>query len=134
MNVAVKPEVTEAAQIEAALDQVLAACIEYLNRPRDPDATYKVYSLADLAREYAEEQSMTAAQRASKRLIDGVDGPVGEALRQAVEVFGQRLHELGGTELMGDVLDRVAERDAANWGRRTDIMDKRWDGIGTWVA
>jgi hypothetical protein len=33
---------------------------------------------------------------------------------------------------MQEVCDRVC--DPANWGRRADIMSKRWDGIGDWHA
>jgi hypothetical protein len=37
-------------------------------------------------------------------------------------------------KLMQEVLDRVAERDRANMGRRIGIMDHRWSGIGEWMA
>ena len=70
---------------------------------------------------------MTEAQREADSLLED---PVGEALRQGVRTLGERLYEIGGLDLMQDAIDRVASLDAATWGHRTDIMDKRWDGIG----
>lgn len=73
----------------------------------------------------------TSAERTAATLI--LD-PIGESVRNSVVVLGERLHELGGSKLMIDVLDDVAERDPANHARRVSIMDHRWSGIGSWVA
>jgi hypothetical protein len=59
-----------------------------------------------------------------------VRDPVGSSCRQSIRALGARLYQLGGLQLMQDVLYRVAERDEATWSRRIGIMDHRWDGIG----
>lgn len=58
--------------------------------------------------------------------------PIGEACREAVRNFGERLFDvLGSTDAMRDVLNRVAEMDPARAGRRASILDHGWDGIGS---
>lgn len=69
--------------------------------------------------------------------MDLIDEPVGNACRRAVCVLGERLFEIGGTALMLEVLERVAAEPGSE-SRRTDILDKNWDGIGAdpdfWIA
>ncbi len=53
--------------------------------------------------------------------------PVGHSLRLGIRKAGERLFEIFGTaRAMGEVLDEVCG-DNMIW---TNILDKRWDGIG----
>jgi hypothetical protein len=116
----------EVAGIEDALHILLTTAIDIDNerasRPRPvPDlSTFKVYTIGQLA------DLVGTKGKAG----DIIKNPVGIACRMAVKVLGQRLYEIGGLQLMEEALDRVAERDERWFGRRVDIMDKRWDGIG----
>lgn len=120
-------EATELEKIEDALHRLLQAATEAdrappLTPPRGP------ISASVLALEAVDRiTSWTPAQRDAAALFMN---PVAEALRLAVRTLGERLHEIGGQQLMTEVLDRVAERDPEHWGRRVSIMDHRWDGIG----
>lgn len=131
MNAPVTALATETAQIEAALDVLLTAAIRAehdssLLPERGPmSAGVLVGELIDKL------QTWTKAQRAAADLLAR---PVWELTRQGVRTLGQRLHEIGGQGLMNEVLYRVSARDPAHESRRIDIMDKRWDGIGDWVA
>lgn len=132
MNAATRIIITEAAQIEAALDVLLSALIEAdknpawrLIPPRGP------VSVAALAHEYVDSLSWTPAQRK----VGGLVGhPVSAALREAIHDIGVRLHEIGGMKLMHDAMNRAVDRDPAYASRRMAIIDARWDGIGNWMS
>jgi hypothetical protein len=55
-------------------------------------------------------------------------------------LLGERLFEIGGTDLMEKVCDRAELRSKARRGYRAFMMDKTWDGVGCskehigWVA
>ena len=114
--------------IERSLDALLAAATE--TRPpwpaRDP-------GLRPIGAVLQEQLARTPAGNDAAELFDN---PVGEMVRQGVTTLGRRLHEIGGTTLMQDVLYRVAARgcSAAERDRRIGIMDHRWSGIGQWMA
>jgi hypothetical protein len=66
---------------------------------------------------------------------DYARNPVGTACRDAIRKLGKRLHKLGGEPLMEKTIEIVA----ATWGdgregAPSDMMDKHWDGIGSWIA
>lgn len=134
----VKPPLTldeEVAGIERALDTLLRAAIEAdQNQPR------RKISIADAMMTYADLEAWMDRPKAARDAEQIMDNPVGFACRKSIRLLGNRLFDLGGCELMGDVCQRVADMDPAKWGYRTDIMDKRWDGIGLtdngagWVA
>ena len=114
-------QITELQRIERALDELLRTAI---NRPPWRPRIDGPVSIGAILDDFL---NQTPAQRAADDLLDN---PVGEAVRRAVTVLGERLYEIGGLNLMQNVLDRVAERDASHQNWRVDIMDKRWDGIG----
>lgn len=66
------------------------------------------------------------------------DDAAGRALRLDVQRLGEWLFDLGGTALMQSTIYRVADLDRRCAGRRIDLMDKWWSGIGDdadrWVA
>lgn len=114
----------EVARIEAALHQTMTAIhqADQAVRQREP------ISARDSLAQYLEKRtSFTPLQL---EVDDLLERPVGEALRQKVRLYGERLFEIGGVSLMQEVMYRVAERDPANEARRIGIMDKRWNGIG----
>ena len=118
---------TETQQIEDALDALLsAATAADRSRPLRPDRG--MISARTLMDETVQRLSTwTPAQARAHNLLRR---PVSELTRQGVRTLGERLFEIGGMALMHDVLERVSERDYPNAGRRTSIMDHRWDGIG----
>lgn len=131
MNAPVTAQATETARIEAALDALLTASIRD-DRERPPSSVGGAIRADVLINEAIERlTTWTPAQREAHALLQR---PVSEALRQAVRTLGERLHELGGEDLMLEVCDRVSALDPANEGRRSSIMDHRWDGIGDWYA
>lgn len=121
----------EISGIENALDALLRAALEAdANRPpnhRGDELRFTIWSIADL-------EAYSRRSEPARRADALIANPVGDAARQAVRMLGKRLDELGGHELMGKVCERVADLDPANWGRRVNIMDHRWDGIGSWYA
>lgn len=60
--------------------------------------------------------------------------PIGESLRLAVDDIGERLHKAGGLKLMHDTLQSAVAADDPAADTLTDIVDKRWSGIGDWAA
>lgn len=121
-------DVTETQQIEEALHALVTAAVSdtgYVSNLLTRDGPESIGSIM------ARLDAMTPKQRTAADLIRR---PVGEAVRRAIKTLGERLHEIGGQELMSDVLERVADRDPSRYGRRIDVMDKRFDGIGSWVA
>lgn len=126
MNAHTDAQITEVQRIERALDELLKVALSA--RAPWPRRHPHGISAGDLIREALDG---TPAERAARALLDN---PVGEAVRQGVRTLGERLHELGGVQLMQDVLYRVAEIDPASTDHRVSVMDKRWDGIGVWLA
>jgi hypothetical protein len=106
--------------IEDALDAVLTAIHKH-DAERPKGGPLKAYTWAEIA---------------DRGLVDSdveelSEDPVGAALRQAVWRLGKKLYAvLGETRAMSGVLERVASRDPANYGKRVSIMDNRWEGIG----
>ncbi|CCE11556.1 hypothetical protein BRAS3843_720016 [Bradyrhizobium sp. STM 3843] len=48
--------------------------------------------------------------------------------------LGEQINARGGFDLMQEVLDSVTDRHPAYADLMLTICDKRWDGIGHWVA
>jgi hypothetical protein len=64
-----------------------------------------------------------------------IEDPVRKALRAQLRDLGERLHRLlPNTDAMLEVAEEVADIEPERWGRRIDLIDKAWDGIGHWVA
>ena len=128
-DIATDQHCVEVRRIEQALDAILCA-IEEHQRLLEADAVRAPRKL----------EPISWAELATKDLspvADILSNPVGASLRRGIRELGRRLFVLGGTELMGKVLDRVAEMGGI-WGVRVTILDKRWDGIGnasdSWLA
>lgn len=123
------PALTEAQQVEAHLDAILTAIMAHDAQPRKPrePGDLRPINMADMMAALDARQTMTPAGR----YVDDLErDPVRGALTYAVRQLGKRLYEIGGLQAMQDACDRVAELDQSNWGRRTSVMDARWDGIG----
>lgn len=131
MNAPVTTEVAETAQIEAALDFLLTAAIR---ADRDPHLLPETGPTSAGALVFQILEKMGSWTRAQREAADLLARPVWELTRQGVTTLGKRLHEIGGARLMHDVCDRVAALDPPHEDRRIDLIDKRWDGIGEWVA
>lgn len=122
MNAPATAALTETQLIERSLDELLR--VATLTEPPWPPVRSGPVSIAEIADDFLHS---TPAQRSAQALFDN---PVGEAVRVSIRALGKRLHEIGGVNLMSEVLVRAAEKDPAHLGHREDIMDKRWDGIG----
>lgn len=113
----------EIAAIADAIDAILTAITMQPSRsPEEFD--FKPRSLDQLL---AESEIETQARQI-------VADPVGASLRIGIVALAERLNELGGLAAMARVLDDVVARDVPNEEWRTDILDKRFDGIGAWGA
>lgn len=129
MNAYTSTQATEVQQIEAAMDALLKVCTDR-SAPKPPSERserFMLTSMADFMREEAEKQTWTKAHRGADKLLAD---PVGTACRQAIRTLAERLYEIGGMQALEDACERVADMDPAFWGWRTDIMDKRFNGIG----
>ena len=60
-----------------------------------------------------------------------MDRSVRAACKNAIRLLGERLHELG---LSLDEMQGVAEGAAAGIGNRVNIIDKAWNGVGSWMS
>jgi hypothetical protein len=66
--------------------------------------------------------------------------PVRNACKNAIRLLGERLFEIGGTDLMEKVCGTVEKRSRTRRVYRAVMMDKAWDGVGCskesagWVA
>jgi hypothetical protein len=100
----------EVDRIVAALDVLLDALDQV------PAKKFKVISVRELL----------AASPIEGMLTD----PINKSLRLGLRLCGERLHHLGGTQLMHEVLDRVCDLDPAHWSRRASRLDHGWNGIG----
>jgi len=117
----------EIRQIENALDALLHVAVEEDSRPRPP-GPLRVISFEELAKQ-------PVLSRKQSAVAEIVETPVSGAVRYAIRLLGERIHELtGSTDAMRDIAERVAGRNQSRWGHRIDILDKRWDGIGGWWA
>lgn len=128
MNAKTEAHLTEIQEIEASLDAILTAITLHDEKPRtDGPRVFKTYSIDELMKEFDENQARTEEGRFAHKLRRD---PVREALCYALRRLGKRLHEIGGLNAMIEACDRVADMDERRWGKRTSIMDHRWDGIG----
>ena len=121
-------EITEAQQIEEALHALLEVAVSDVGYAGNPLAPSRPTLAGEVLRTFL---AATPAQRQAAEIITR---PVGEAVRAAVRLLGKRLYEIGGTSLMQDVAERVADRDPSRYSLRIDVIDKRFDGIGGWAA
>lgn len=108
----------EIAAIEAALTTLLSAIDEqhakYRDRPARRSATGSLFR---------DPASMSPVENL-------IDDPIGQSCRLGIRHLGERLNELDGYDLMSEVADRVCKGNS-DWA---EIIEKRWDGIGGWVA
>jgi hypothetical protein len=127
MSALTEIQISEVQQIERAMDELLKAATATTKAPWPPrhSGPVNISVLVD------EALAGTKAERAARVYLDN---PVAEAVRRPLRTFGERLHEIGGTLLMEDALYRVAAMDPAHESWRIDILDKRFDGIGTWAC
>ena len=113
--------------ITMALDALLTAIAA--DREAKPGDVTVARSAAEMFQSFDWKQ--TEAQAAARRLVAS---PVGNALRVAVEILGVRLHEIGGVPLMQRICAQVADLAPESSSWREGLIDRRWDGIGEWLA
>lgn len=129
MNAITDTTATEVSNIHAALDALLSEIVKIDQGPRRAGGVYTAAELMEEAREYL---LMTDHQRFAYRLSRE---PVREALCEAIARLGERLNEIGGLRAMHEGMRFVENSDKSDdWGRRISVLDKRWDGIGGWLA
>jgi hypothetical protein len=109
--------------LKRAINANLTARIEHDRRRQTPAGVSKIelINLADLV----------AADDNWLYLDEIISDPVRRALRVQLKTLGQRLFDLvGDTDRMRDVAEEVANQKPGPWGKRINIIDKAWDGIG----
>ena len=120
------PDGKELAQIEHALDVLLTKLLAERKRQREapgPKPPLRALSAAELA-----EMPILSDREIGRERI--IEDPLAGALELAIREIGEVLFLQGGVELMGDVLERVAERHPKSYGHRATICDNKWEGIG----
>lgn len=95
------------------------------------DGDNRTWSLGEIG----ERDEMAVEQGVSPRTLDLLEHPVPAALKQAMTAIGETLFgHAGSTELMSVVLRRVGAAFPEEEERVFGILDKAFDGIGTWSA
>ncbi|WP_454762266.1 hypothetical protein [Caulobacter segnis] len=94
-----------------------------------PPSSQKGFEVSSLSVE-----ALANASEVELSLRKIVSDPVGQSLRLGLEALAERLFELGGDAAMANALEDVVARDPANEDWRTNLLDKRFNGIGHWMA
>ena len=107
-------------ELAAALDAILTELVEYrLLRPA-PVRSVKLES----------KPTMSATERRNELFRRIAHDPFEGSLLLSVQALGEALYQQGGTKLMRNILQSVAQRDEENESRRLSSADSQWDGIG----
>ena len=110
--------------IESALNRLLEEILANEARKRaDGPIEFKLVSFAAI-------DAAAMPTRAESAISDMAKDPVGAACRLGVRHCGEMLFQIGGVDLMHEVIDRVADQNPAKFGARGTIMDHAWNGIG----
>lgn len=107
-------------ELAAALDAILTELVEYrLLRPA-PVRSVKLKS----------KPTMSATERRNELFRRIAHDPFEGSLLLSLQALGEALYQQGGTKLMRNILQSVAQRDEENESRRLSSADSQWDGIG----
>lgn len=107
-------------ELAAALDAILTELVEYrLLRPA-PVRSVKLKS----------KPTMSATERRNELFRRIAHDPFEGSLLLSLQALGEALYQQGGTKLMRNILQSVAQRDEENKSRRLSSADSQWDGIG----
>ncbi|MFM9163511.1 MAG: hypothetical protein ACKOPH_10735 [Methylocystis sp.] len=107
-------------ELAAALDAILTELVEYrLLRPA-PLRSVKLES----------KPTMSATERRNELFRRIAHDPFEGSLLLSLQALGEALYQQGGTKLMRNILQSVAQRDEENESRRLSSADSQWDGIG----
>ena len=119
----------EIRRIEAALDALLNEIVERILAQRAEPKMPRAAQLMATPFKVAALNEIPSHDETEVNEI--LQDPVGSACRYAIKRLGQHLYTVfKSTDVMAEVLDRVAERDPKHSGLRADIMDDCWEGIG----
>jgi hypothetical protein len=106
--------------LASALDAILTELVEYrLLRPA-PLRSVKLES----------KPTMSATERRNELFRRITHDPFEGSLLLSLQALGEALYQQGGTKLMRNILQSVAQRDEENESRRLSSADSQWDGIG----
>ena len=107
-------------ELAAALDAILTELVEYrLLRPA-PVRSVKLES----------KPTMSATERRNELFRRIAHDPFEGSLLLSLQALCEALYQQGGTKLMRNILQSVAQRDEENESRRLSSADSQWDGIG----
>lgn len=112
----------EVAEIEDRIRHLFTLVETAERYPTDHPYSDGRFDAADL-------QSRTDAELSAHEVVRC---PMGFLSRYGIHLLGCRLHELGGIDLMHEVLERL--EDAEGNTRVGVVLDHAFDGIGSWVA
>jgi len=115
-----KTDPKSSSEFAAALDAILTELVEYrLLRPA-PVRSVKLES----------KPTMSATERRNELFRRIAHDPFEGSLLLSLQALGEALYQQGGTKLMRNILQSVAQRDEENESRRLSSADSQWDGIG----
>ncbi|MFM9152334.1 MAG: hypothetical protein ACKOPC_01790 [Methylocystis sp.] len=115
-----KTDLESISELAAALDTILTELVEYrLLRPA-PLRSVKLES----------KPTMSATERRNELFRRIAHDPFEGSLLLSLQALGEALYQQGGTKLMRNILQSVAQRDEENESRRLSSADSQWDGIG----
>lgn len=115
-----KTDLESISELAAALDAILTELVEYrLLRPA-PLRSVKLES----------KPTMSATERRNELFRRIAHDPFEGSLLLSLQALGEALYQQGGTKLMRNILQSVAQRDEENESRRLSSADSQWDGIG----
>ncbi|MBM3575934.1 MAG: hypothetical protein FJX39_09525 [Alphaproteobacteria bacterium] len=115
-----KTDLESISELAAALDAILTELVEYrLLRPA-PLRSVKLES----------KPTMSATERRNELFRRIAHDPFEGCLLLSLQALGEALYQQGGTKLMRNILQSVAQRDEENESRRLSSADSQWDGIG----
>ena len=107
-------------ELATALDAILTELVEYrLLRPA-PVRSVKLES----------KPTMSATERRNELFRRIAHDPFEGSLLLSLQALGEALYQQGGTKLMRNILQSVAQRDEENESRRLSSADSQWEGIG----
>ena len=107
-------------KLASALDAILTELVEYRVLRPAPLRSFKLES----------KPTPSATERRKELFRRIADDPFEGSLLLSLHAVGEALYQQGGTKLMRDILQSVAQRDEENESRRLSSADSQWDGIG----
>jgi hypothetical protein len=117
----------EVPEIEKALDSLVTALIQHREQRETSEGNETAIVLPEI---HSLDFSTPVRTRLECALESILKNPIEGAICFTIRELGEHLYRIGGTALMRDVLERVADRDPSHYHYRGALIDRKWDCIG----